>query len=111
MTLPGGAKQEVWAAQEGLGTIRILKRGDAVTIDLGGMDKTGGHDDTQLTGNVSDFKRFTRFEMDLYKGSNTIMSVTNFKVGNLGIRDSTRSGSGVTPRRRSFKAAANPFAP
>jgi TolB-like protein len=77
MALPGGVK---W--QSGLtdskpgGTILVTLKGDTVQFFSG--------DDTtrpRLTGNVSDFKKFTRFEIDLYKGSTSMFSVTNIKVG------------------------------
>ncbi|MBI2477096.1 MAG: hypothetical protein HYV60_00070 [Planctomycetia bacterium] len=54
-----------------MGIIRILKRGDRIEVG-------------RLIGNVSEFKKFTRFEIDLYKGPKTMMSVTNIKVGSLG---------------------------
>lgn len=104
MTLPGGAREKSQAGAEGVGTIRILKRGDKIEVDPGAKYAStyGRH---VLNGNVSDFKKFTRFEMDLYKGSNTIMSVTNIKVGSLDARDGAGTDHKVplprkVPKRR-----------
>ncbi len=73
LKLPGGASTYGYAAA---GTIRIRKAGDTITVAREG--------DHELTANVSDFKNFTRFEVDIYKGPNSMIKFTNFKIGSTG---------------------------
>jgi len=54
------------------GTVTIHKTGDTIKVCVANQ---------QLTANASDYKEFTRFEIDLYKGANSILSFTNFKIG------------------------------
>ena len=83
LTLPGGASMEAgqWSgyrpgvpSPRQAGTLRIQKRGDTITLISG---------DEKLTGSVRDFKRFKRFEVDAYRGVNSSLSFTNFKIGKL----------------------------
>jgi hypothetical protein len=54
------------------GTVTIRKTGDTINVRVA---------DQQLTVNASEYKEFTRFEVDLYKGANSMLSLTNFKIG------------------------------
>lgn len=77
MTLPGGSELKL-VNTEWTGTVTIHKRGDKITVirDDSGQKR-------ELSGNVSDFKKFTRVEVDLYKGQNAVIAFTNFRIGKL----------------------------
>ncbi|MCE9552598.1 MAG: CsgG/HfaB family protein [Planctomycetes bacterium] len=77
--LPGGAEvRDSWGDMRYVvGTVRVRKAGNSITVQLG--DKT-----ESLTADLSDFKKFTRFEVDLYKGPNSQVMFTNFKIGGTG---------------------------
>lgn len=81
--LPGGASQGDTLSDYRYvaGTILLRKAGNTITVWRGGESGS-------LSADVSDFKRFTRFEVDMYKGSNSKISFTNFKIG------STNEGTG-----------------
>jgi hypothetical protein len=58
-----------------------------------------------LSATVLDFKKFTRFEVDLYRGPNCALSITNVKVGKL----PTSGGAPAKPHRDDpFGAPAKP---
>lgn len=85
--LPGGARLGDHWADYTQGTVHIQKAGNQIGICLA---KNGG----TLTADVSDFKRFTRMEVDLYKGPNSQIIFTNFKIGGA----ATQRAAGTTPR-------------
>jgi hypothetical protein len=103
LKLPGGASERV--VHSGAGTFRIAVEGNRVgvtvvdpgygvasgmgTMGPGGATPGMGRRGT-LSATVLDFKKFTRFEVDLYRGPNCALSITNIKVGRL----PTSSGSG-----------------
>jgi TolB-like protein len=76
MTLPGGSSIDISCSTSGskTGTVKIRIMGDKVAIVLAGKE---------LIGNLGDFKRFTRFQVDLYKSRCTSIAFTNFKIGKL----------------------------
>jgi TolB-like protein len=81
LKLPGGASVSERGLSGGgrsegvsIGTIRIHKAGYSITVARDGSHK-------ELTANVSDFKSFKRIEVDMYKGPNSMIAFTNFKVG------------------------------
>jgi hypothetical protein len=62
--------------------MRIRRTGDTITVAREGERE-------ELTANVSDFKKFTRFEVDVYKGPNCMIGFTNFKIGKASSGSST----------------------
>lgn len=95
MALPGGPRWKnlfLGSTHPPGGTCRIVRKGDTVEFYL--QDGSVGDSKARLTGNVSDFKKFTRFEIDLYRTQISMFSVTNIKVGKLDTRapESSRGG-------------------
>ena len=98
LTLPGGTS----ATDSDLGcdkaydtnTIIIKKTGDRISVRIKGPYEK------ELTGSVSDFKKFTRLELDLYKGPNSTMAFTNIKIGNLSEHNGTGPAKKVSPPRK-----------
>ena len=76
LKLPGGANVGYRNVNDRLvsGTIRISKAGNTITVQRDGESES-------LTANTTDFKKFTRFEVDTYKGQNSMISFTNFNIG------------------------------
>ena len=72
MSLPGGSS--INPSGSNTGTVRIRKEGHRITIAL---------ESRELSRNVGDFKGFRRFEIDLNKTRNTMIAVTNIKIGKL----------------------------
>ena len=96
LVLPGGASEGNYYGWPGTnrGSIRLHCEGDRIVVG-----RVGSHD---LAGNVSDFKRFTRLELDMYKGANSMISFTNIKIESLGKSPTAGGGSKATaPHKRS----------
>jgi hypothetical protein len=57
------------------GTVQISLQSDKVSVQT--------MDGCKFSGTAVDFKKFIRFEVDLYAGQNIILYLTNFKIGKL----------------------------
>jgi hypothetical protein len=96
LKLPGGASERV--VHSGGGTFHIAVEGNRVGVSVAdpeygvavgrgtmspGMATPGMGRRGTLSATVLDFKKFTRFEIDLYRGPNCALSITNIKVARL----------------------------
>jgi hypothetical protein len=103
MTAPSGGKHTGSSSrdQEPGGTVRIAKKGPTIEIVPGGFDKPLQSSGRPLIGDVSDYKKLTRFEIELYKGPGAILSITNIKVGSGGtvIKRESPTGRPKLPNR------------
>lgn len=85
LTLPGGTEITYYHSSSSThvaGKLRIRKTGDTITLTVI-ADDAHSMSSGELSGNLRDFKRFKRFEVDAYRGPNSAMSFTNFRIGKL----------------------------
>jgi TolB-like protein len=96
LTAPGGTSITDRGISTNYGsaihTIIIRRSGDKINARM--KDDNWNRDG--VTGDLSNLKRITRFELDLYKGPNSTISFTNIKITGEVNRD--RLGNGPKPR-------------
>ena len=94
LRLPGGAQCQYYGSSCTRNTLAIRKTGDQIKLYLVGECSSFQH---EVSGNLSDFKKFVRLEVDLYRGKDAQISFTNFKIEKLAAASEAKPHA---PKRR-----------
>jgi TolB-like protein len=102
ITLPGGAgfSESYVHGKANTNTLIMKKMGDSISLRLKDIEPFWMRD---LTGNLSDFKKFVRVELELYKGANSLIAFTNVNIGSLGGPRGAAPGLGTNRRSRGHR--------